>query len=265
MKYMLVAGALNSLGYALMGLGDEDEERERAMLPKEKSGELFGLIPKLIRMPWNYGDHEAPVFLDVRRFIILGDIVDTGANNAAVPVLPMMMPGGPIMLLAEVLLNKTGFTGREITMDTDSTGERFAKALDHVYKGMMPNLPIPTAGLILPGERGEFETFAWKGISNAATGRTDVFGREMSTPMAVASAFGIKIGAYPADVLIRNEKIRVDREVAEIDRKIRGIAREQARNGISPERADAEIQRETEKKIKLREEFGRKAAGAGTR
>ena len=44
------------------------------------------------------------------------------------------------------------------------------------------------------------------GVSNAATGRTDSFGREQSTVQAASSAFGIKLGSYPQDVLLQNAK-----------------------------------------------------------
>jgi hypothetical protein len=65
LKLMALAGALNALGVLLSG-GDDDKERQ--LLPEEKSGRIWGIVPKLIRMPWN-DNNQSPVYLDIRRFI----------------------------------------------------------------------------------------------------------------------------------------------------------------------------------------------------
>lgn len=70
----------------------------------------------------------------------MGDVLDVGANNAAIPMLPMMTPGGPLVIMAEVVLNKTGFTGKPITVATDTPAEQAAKVLDHLYKSFSPNV-----------------------------------------------------------------------------------------------------------------------------
>ena len=44
LKLALLAGGLNALGYVLRG-GDEDDER--ASLPEEKAGKIWGMVPKL--------------------------------------------------------------------------------------------------------------------------------------------------------------------------------------------------------------------------
>ena len=135
MKLMLLVGGLNDLGVLLAGGGDE----ERKLLPEEKAGRIWGLVPKLIRMPWNDAN-ASPVYLAIRRFIPMGDVLDVGANNAAIPMLPMMTPGGPLVIMAEVVLNKTGFTGKPITVATDTPAEQAAKVLDHLYKSFSPNV-----------------------------------------------------------------------------------------------------------------------------
>ncbi len=235
MKLAAFAGGLNWLGYLLSG-GDEDKERK--LLPEEKAGlalgfrtDLFGALkkpldvgvaPKLVRMPWNDA-HGAPVFLDIRRFIPVGDIFDTGATHMAVPAVPAMVPGGPLAVIAELVINKAQFTGKAITLETDTEFEKAGKVADHLYKAFAPNL------IVLPG------TYAWTGAVNAATGRTDTFGREQSTAQAVASSFGVKLGSYPRDVLALNAKREADAKKMEINRNITQLKREFARNGISRE------------------------------
>ena len=245
MKLGLVAGALNALGYMLSG-GDEDDER--ALLPEEKAGSIFGMVPKLIRMPWN-DEHGAPVFLDIRRFVPVGDIFDLGATHAAVPMLPFTVPGGPLALMSELVANKSQFTGKEITLETDTAAEKAAKVADHIYKAFAPNI------IALPG------THAWTSVSNASTGRTDSFGREQSVAQATASAFGVKLGSYPQDVLRLNAQRATQAKLMEIDRNITQLKRERQRNGIDDEEFQEKTDAQVAKKIGIIEEFRKKVGG----
>lgn len=243
MKLGLLAGAVNAFGYMLSG-GDEDDERK--LLPEEKAGRIWGLSPKLVRMPWN-DDHGSPVFLDVRRWIPVGDIFDTGQSHAAVPLLPSMTPGGPMVLVAEIALNKQQFTGKEIALDTDTPAERAGKVVDYLWKAFAPNIAA------LPG------TYAWTGIANAGGGKTDAFGREQSLPQAIVSSIGIKVGSYPGDVLRVNAQRETQAKMMEIDRNITALKRERQKNGID----DAEFQEKAgaqmDKKRRVIEEFQRRA------
>lgn len=219
LKLAAVAGAINALGYLLAG-GDEDDER--ALLPEEKAGRIWGMVPKLIRMPWN-DQHGSPVFLDIRRFVPVGDIFDTGQNHAALPLLPFAVPGGPLAIMSELAANKSQFTGKAITLETDTAAEKLAKVGDHLYKAFAPNI------IVLPG------THAFSGVVDAGTGRTDAFGREQSVTQAVATGFGVKAGAYPRDALMMNAIRQRDAKLMEIDRNISQIDREFQRKGIDME------------------------------
>jgi len=245
MKLGLVAGALNALGYMLSG-GDEDDERK--LLPDEKAGSIFGMVPKLIRMPWN-DKHGQPVFLDIRRFVPVGDIFDLGATHSAVPVLPFVVPGGPLALLSELVSNKSQFTGKAITQETDTATEKAAKVADHLYKAFAPNI------IVLPG------THAFSGVVDAGSGRTDAFGREQSVAQAVATGFGVKVGAYPRDTLMLNAIRARDAKIMEIDRNISQIDREFQRKGIDIEEYVDKKQAQIAKKSKIMEDFQKKAAG----
>lgn len=256
MKLGLVAGALNALGYMLSG-GDEDDERK--LLPEEKAGSIFGMVPKLIRMPWNDA-HGAPVFLDIRRFVPVGDIFDLGATHAAIPLLPFTVPGGPLALLSELVANKSQFTGREITQETDTAVEKAFNVADHLFKAFAPNLLLPGPGTALrsigvPLKNGQLDTHAWTGVVNAGTGKTDSFGREQSTIQAAASAFGVKLGSYPKDVLHLNAERATMAKLMEIDRNITRLKRERQRNGINEAEFVSEYQAQMAKKRTVIEEF----------
>lgn len=217
MKLAMFAGLVNALGYLLSG-GDEDDERR--LLPEEKAGRVWGLVPKLVRMPWN-DKFGSPVFLDIRRFVPVGDIFDTGQNHAAIPMLPFAVPGGPLAIISEIVSNKSQFTGRPITLETDTGAEKAAKLADHLYKAFAPNI------VILPG------THAFTGVVNAGSGRTDSFGREQSVVQAGLTSFGVKVGSYPKDVLMLNAMRQAEGQMMEIDRQITQEKRELQRRGVS--------------------------------
>jgi len=242
MKLMLAAGALNMLGVMLSG-GDDDEERK--LLPEEKAGRIWGMVPKLIRMPWN-DKNASPVYLDIRRFIPVGDVLDVGANHAAVPMLPMMTPGGPLVILGEIVLNKTGFTGKPITLETDTALQQTTKVMDYLYKAFAPNV------LGLPG------TYASTGVLNAAKGKTDAFGREQSVAQAVASSFGVKLGSYPADVMRKNETGKAQAMMMEIDKNISQLKRQRQTNSINDAEFQSQVQVEQGKKRKIQEDLAKK-------
>ena len=242
-KLALIMGGINAMGYMLGG-GDEDKERK--LLPEEKAGKVLGVLgPKLIRMPWN-DEHGSPVFLDVRRWMPPGDFFDVGQTHAAIPSLPAAVPGGPLALLAELLLNKSQFTGKPITKETDTGGEMAGKVADHLYKAFAPNLPM------LPG------TYSSTAIFNAGSGKTDAFGREQSVGQALASSVGVKLGSYPADVAVRNLAAQHAGKVREIGENISALRREYERKGISREEFEKRMAEQIAKRVKLQRDLGEK-------
>jgi hypothetical protein len=242
LKLMALAGGLNALGVMIGGGGDD---KERKLLPEEKAGSIWGLVPKLIRMPWNDA-HGSPVYLDIRRWIPVGDVVDVAQGHAAVPLLPAMYPGGPMAVLGEVVVNKSMFTGKPITLETDTALEKARKVTDHLWKAFAPNL------LGVPG------TYATTGVVESFEGRTDKFGREMSTAQALASSVGVKLGSYPADVLRNNLMARQRAELAEVDRVIGELKRQRQTNRIDAAEFEERMQAQQAKKLRLRTELAEK-------
>ncbi|WP_275272283.1 LPD1 domain-containing protein [Limnobacter sp. P1] len=242
LKLMMVAGALNALGAMLAG---DDDEEERKLLPEEKAGKIWGMVPKLIRMPWN-DKFGSPVYLDIRRFIPVGDVLDLGATTAAFPILPVMQVSGPLALIIELLTNKSMFTGKPITQETDTAVQIAVKVVDHLYKSFAPNI------LGLPG------TYATEGVVGSFTGRTDAFGREMSTAQAVASSFGIKLGSYPADVLRRNLRAKTQFQMMEIQRNISQLKRQRQTGRLDKDEFADKVRVELEKKAKVQKELAEK-------
>lgn len=179
-KYAMIAQAVNMLGYMLTG--DDDEDRERRSLRDTEQGSTWVGAPRMIRMPFNdqYGN---PTFLDVRRWIPAGDIFDTQGND--IPA--WLNLGGPLLLGAELFLNRSGFTGDDITnTEINDFWERSADRADYLWKAWMPSAAwVPNS-------------WYWEKVGNALKGATDYSGRPYGLGNALASSIGIKL--KPQDV-----------------------------------------------------------------
>jgi len=90
--------------------------------------------------------------------------------------------GGPIMLGAELFLNKVSFTGDKIVnRDIDTASEQAAGYADWLWKSWMPSAPwIPNG-------------WYWEKIGKAAGGGQTTLGTPYSLPLAMASSMGIKL------------------------------------------------------------------------
>lgn len=198
-----------TLGYMLSSAyfwitGDDDEDDRKFMDPALTGLTWFG-APQALRVGTDRNDN--PIFLDIRRLVPGGDLFDMG-GNAAVPWLPStMVPGGPLMIGVEMVMNKSQFTQRPIADYTnDSAAENTGDVALHLWRSSVPNLPfIPY-------------TWANKKVVDAMTGKMTRTGQEQSTGMAIASAVGIKLTAQN----LRENIDRREREVEDANRDLRG-------------------------------------------
>lgn len=182
-KYYTIAYMANMLAYSLAP-GDEDEER-RTMQESQQGYTWLG-VPRMARMPWR-DEHGNPVFLDVRRWVPAGDVFDTNVGNTAVPVPSPLQWGGPLMLGAELALNKVAFTGKPITdPQTDTGGDMAGKVASWAWKSWMPSAAY------IPG------SWYWDKTWKAVEGGRDIMGRPYSVSQALASSVGVKV--QPHDV-----------------------------------------------------------------
>jgi hypothetical protein len=218
-KYFALTYAANAIAY---GLDDEgDEERERNSLRKDEQGYLWTGTPRMMRMPWRDANG-LPVFMDIRRWTPAGDIFDMGQGSPAWDIPAPMMPGGPIMLAAEFMLNKVGFTGKAITNDrTDTWMDKGGKTGDWLWKSLMPNAPW------VPG--------SWSGerIGRAFWGGTDRAGNPLSMKEALSSAVGVKLAGRDIDEGFQMKFFELRRTLRELQEQARALSRQRSRNLIS--------------------------------
>ena len=233
-KYFLLAYAANAMAYALTG-GDEDRER-RSLRDQEQGFTWIGAY-RMIRMPWN-DRHGNPIFLDIRRWIPAGDIFDM--SNGDIPA--WLNIGGPLMIAAELFLNRSAFTGQEIVnTKTDDWWDRAQKRGDHLYKSWMPSAAY------VPG------SWYWEKIGNAAKGATDSQGRPYSIGLALSSSVGVKL--KPQDVQdAMSWKAYEFRQVERaLETEARRLGRRKERNLISEAEFNRAMQRIITKKKNLAE------------
>jgi proteasome lid subunit RPN8/RPN11 len=224
-KLMVFWSLVNALGASFGGDDDEEEKRHRKLMADEKSGRVWGLVPKMIRMPWN-SERGAPIYLDIRRWVPVGDLVDMDMGAGMLP--PWATPGGPAMILAELaMMNKSMFTKRDLLQDTDTASEKAIKSVDHLFKGFMPNVPVPNPlGWALPTQAGQLQTYSWAGIEKAYTRKENEFGEVRSVPQAVANAVGIKVGSYPEEGLKAAAIFDAKKQINEITKNMQRADRE---------------------------------------
>jgi len=172
-----------------------------------------------------------------------------------------------MLLMSEVLLmNKSMFTEKEIVTDTDSQREKLEKRLDHLFKGMMPNVPLPNplnlqtpVGEINPLDlnQGSMQSYAWSGIERSQLKQAGSIGEIRSTPAAIANTLGIKVSAYPAENMSAAKDLDYRRSVmgvkAEMKRLQRNFANLNEPTKQEEGRFDRAMERQREKLDELEE------------
>jgi len=212
--------------------GDQ-EKKDRKLMPADKSGSVWGLVPKMVKMPWNHDDG-APVFLDIRRWVPVGDIVDMNMGSGVLP--PWFTPGGPAVTFLEAfMLNKSMFTQNDIVKESDSLSEKTEKQLDYIFKSMMPNIPVPNPlNLQIGGvsinpfglDQGSFQSYSWSAIEKAVNRQENAIGETKTLPESMLSTVGVKLSAFPRDNMEAQLKLQASIELKDISSTARKIARD---------------------------------------
>ena len=113
------------------------------------------------------------------------------------------MVSGPILMGAEIAMNRISYTGQDMVNNVADTGmEKTEKRLAYLWRGLMPNAPW------IPG------SWNYKMLERSIVGETDIFGREYSLTVALVRQFGPRI--YPFDL-----ETEMGRRAMEIDREYR--------------------------------------------
>lgn len=203
-----------------LGIDEKQSAYLESIKPPRMKGKFAG-TPKYLLMPWKdkYGQLQ---FLDLTYILPWGDIGETGASG-----IPNALPGyaSPMRAFAELALNKSGYTGKEIYKFTDSPAEVTRKTSLFLWRFAAP--PLAPGG------------YGFSRLQKAVTGEVDYFGRTSSLPTAAASSLlGLK--TTPFDPVIearmrRSERNQAEREIAIEEfrvRRNRALTGEEKRNKL---------------------------------
>jgi DNA repair protein RadC len=237
-KYITLAEIANSLAYAI---SDGEEEYERGSLRTQAQGSLsFGLfntgwipgggIPRMMRLPTN-DEFGRAQFLDVRRWVPAGDVFDLHSANP-LPIPSWLQFSGPLMVAAELYMNKSAFTGQQISDPLSSNwADKTKEYGSFAYQAIMPSAPwIPMS-------------WYWNRIKETAKGTTDPLGRTNSTTQATLQAFGLKVSSQDPELGYTYKAIEFDNTQRAYAARLNNAARRLARGHMT--QADFETEQAT--------------------
>jgi hypothetical protein len=232
---------------------DEMQDAEGKLLPEYLRGRsaFFG-VPKAIRVPFNDASTDAALYVDVSRFLPLGDLFDANNQAGGAPLPAPITPNNPLITIALGMLgNKDSFTGKDIVRVSDTADEAAEKRLVWLYRQMAPNNPL-VPGSYSFNRLGE--------ATSAAVGRPigpytglDYNGATIPPGRTAAQTLGVKVRT----VDLESEKEWQVRDLEREERDIRVQMGTLKRNqSISDETRERELDALREKLDRLRERRG---------
>ncbi|ETA83024.1 hypothetical protein [Eikenella corrodens] len=246
-RYLAVTGlmyALNAMSYAMLG-DDADEEEERKYMPEYMKGMTSFGTPKLIRLPWNDSQGK-PMFIDVYRWLPLGDFADVGNRTGGLPVPQFMNPNGPVVSTYNALVNNTDtFTGGKLTQDYMTDSEKTIVRAKWIAGQILPaSVGMPFSyhsNNVMDGLKNQMEGTKFAEVLEDLgwTGKT-YRGEDKQLYRAALGAFGIKVrGEKPEDLRTATQR-RLHSQEREIRADMRRIRRN---NTLSPQAKEAQLAR----------------------
>ena len=183
-KYIALIYGVSKLAGSQIGQQEEETKAQRQL------GELNPVRYALL--PWRDKDGRAQYF-DLGYTLPFGDLIEawdwgTGGAGRRANVAFLPVVGHPSFAVAEAILNKSGFTGKELSAPSDTALQSLQKRIGHVYQSWMPSLAPPAPGL----EKGGF---AYEDLRRAfvTPPETDFLGRTRSPAAAVlANVAGLR-------------------------------------------------------------------------
>lgn len=246
-RYLAVTGlmyALNAMSYAMLG-DDADEEEERKYMPEYMKGMTSFGTPKLIRLPWNDSQGK-PMFIDVYRWLPLGDFADVGNRTGGLPVPQFMNPNGPVVSTYNALVNNVDtFTGGKLTQDYMTDSEKTIVRAKWIAGQILPaSVGMPFSyhsNNVMDGLKNQMEGTKFAEVLEDLgwTGKT-YRGEDKQLYRAALGAFGIKVrGEKPEDLRAATQR-RLHSQEREIRDDMRRIRRN---NTLSQQAKEAQLAR----------------------
>ena len=263
-RYLAVTGlmyALNAMSYAMLG-DDADEEEERKYMPEYMKGFTSFGTPKLIRLPWNDSQGK-PMFIDVYRWLPLGDFADVGNRTGGLPIPQFMNPNGPAVSTYNAMVNNTDtFTGGKLTQDYMTDGEKTVVRAKWIAGQILPaSVGMPFSyhsNNVMDGLKNQMEGTKFAEVLEDLgwTGKT-YRGEDKQLYRAALGAFGIKVrGEKPEDLRAATQR-RLHSQEREIRADMRRIRRN---NTLSQQAKEAQLARRQQSLQRLFEQMPGRSA-----
>ena len=247
-KYAVLGYMLNNGGDIL---GGGDTKAERAAMPEQKQGRVFGLpfLPhRNVKIPL-MGDKQGGAYMDITRYVPGGDILDLGSGNLMpglpAPLQPNFGIAGDVLfpLVGFDLFGKKALAGQGIS-DFDDLKVR-AKA---VSQRIIPNFPF------VPG------SYSTQRIERARKGKETSFRSEESELVAFLNSVGLKFQKVNINKLRSAKGFEFQRKVNGIRQQISSEVSKFRDGKISKDKYEENIKELKDKFYDIRNSF-KKALG----
>ena len=238
--------AVGAVGYG-MGLIFHEDQVNQDVLPPEMRGAADRLpvgdwVKEVVRaavptyLPLPGGEDGKRSYLDFTYVLPYGDIAEgRGRGSGAFAGIPGQFNpfSNPLIKTgAELALNRSSFTDRDIVTDDMDLGERAKARTDYVAKQALPTLTPEVPGVTEGG-------WGYQKLRDAALERPNYVGETRSLGSAIMDAVG---GMKQRQIDPEIEQRRRVREMEKTIRALQGRARDISRDqSISPSQRDYEL------------------------
>lgn len=196
LKYPALVYGVQKLAEAQIGQKPEETEAQRKL--GEMSAARYALLPVRDK------DGRAQ-YLDLGYILPFGDLLELAdalqgeGRRANISFLPIVT--NPAFAIAEVLLNRSSFTGKDLAGPADTGVEAFRKKVEHLANAWGPSLLPPLPGTQKGG-------YGYEDVRRAFAGETDWLGRTRSVQSALlANLVGLRARGVTTEELA-NFKLR---------------------------------------------------------
>lgn len=251
-----------------------NEEAERLLMRKNMQDKFFGLpfMPEtLIKTPFASGiserkGEEVPLYIDVKRFIPGGDVLNVGDKGFGIPLdflgfkdkqidLPTVLSpnfGAAGEIMIPILTGVDPFTKQKI--DGLGLGNDGAVLTQHILNRLIPNIPasaftIPFIDFETAEELEKYNPFRnsfssqkiQEAFRQAKDGAQEKFGTEFTPFEAILSTFGFKLTPVEVEKLLGIKSQEFRTQYSQMRQAIYRIQRNIVERKISKEAGEKQI------------------------
>lgn len=241
-KYYTIYEAINQI--AQQRYTEEEEKRERAVLPEQMKGKAWIGTDKTIKLPWKdqYGQS---LYFDISRKLPGADIFDTAEKQKVfgLPIPAPLVPSGPIMNVAGLLLNKHPYFGYDIYRKSDTPEEIAGQQAKYLYQAFAPNNPLTPL------------SYSQTKIIEAIKGKPDRIERFYSPLSAILSTIGIKTTPVDVDKMLQFEVGKLRSEIKDIEKNMYSKSLDYQKGRLSDEEIDSFAEKQALKIERIQEKI----------